>query len=169
MNTVPNAIILYNSLALILGIILHDVVQKMIKLFYFSRFKPSSLQFTTFQLLSPILDSLLVIVSFAGLIRQLFTRLSSDQEFSKGKLWKNLKMSAFVVGAVPFLIPDDDFDTIENDKNEEKSTKKKLRISESKSFRSQILTDFYYRFVQFSVVISSTWQNITTRSDASEK
>ena len=142
LNTVPNAIILYNSLALILGIILHDVVQKMIKLFYFSRFKPSSLQFTTFQLLSPILDSLLVIVSFAGLIRQLFTRLSSDQEFSKAKLWKNLKMSAFVVGAVPFLIPDDDFETIENDKNEEKLTKKKLRISESKSFRSQTRADF---------------------------
>ena len=49
LNTVPNAIILYNSLALILGIILHDVIQKMIKLFYFSRFKPSSLQFTVFQ------------------------------------------------------------------------------------------------------------------------
>ena len=31
LNTVPNAIILYNSLALILGIILHDVIQKMIK------------------------------------------------------------------------------------------------------------------------------------------
>lgn len=128
MNTVPNTIILYNSLALILGIILHDVVQKMIKLFYFSRFKPSSLQFTTFQLLSPILDSLLIIASFAGLIRQLITRVSSDQEFTKRKLWRNLKMSAFVVGAVPFLIPDDEK---EIGSNENSVRKNELRVSES--------------------------------------
>jgi len=108
LNTFPNAITLYNSLALILGIILHDVIQKMIKLFYFSRFKPSSLQFTALQLLSPILDSLLVIVSFVGLIRQLKARLFSDKEFTKRKLWRNIKMSAFLVGAVPFLIPDEE-------------------------------------------------------------
>ena len=108
LNTFPNAITLYNSLALILGIILHDVIQKMIKLFYFSRFKPSSLQFTALQLLSPILDSLLVIVSFVGLIRQLKARLFSEKEFTKRKLWRNIKMSAFLVGAVPFLIPDEE-------------------------------------------------------------
>ena len=72
LNTVPNAIILYNSLALILGIILHDVIQKMIKLFYFSRFKPSSLQFTVFQsriqiniLLSNINIEILVAISIS--------------------------------------------------------------------------------------------------------
>ena len=126
----PNAIILYNSLALILGIILHDVIQKIIKLFYFSRFKPSSLQFTVFQLLSPILDSLLVIVSFVGLIRQLISRVTSDQEYSKGKLWRNAKMSAFVVGAVPFLIPDEETEEAEtSSKSSMKSSKSRLSVA----------------------------------------
>ena len=48
---IPDQIVIYNSLSIILGIILHDVLQKTIKIFYFSRFKPSSLQFTTTQLL----------------------------------------------------------------------------------------------------------------------
>jgi len=132
LNTVPNAIILYNSLALILGIILHDVIQKIIKLFYFSRFKPSSLQFTVFQLLSPILDSLLVIVSFVGLIRQLISRVTSDQEYSKGKLWRNAKMSAFVVGAVPFLIPDEETEeasSATSSKSSMKSSKSRLSVA----------------------------------------
>ena len=77
-----------------------------------------------FQLLSPILDSLLVIVSFAGLIRQLITRVTSDQEFSKGKLWRNAKMSAFVVGAVPFLIPDEETSS----SSESSSTSSKSQI-----------------------------------------
>ena len=154
LNTVPNAITLYNSLSLILGIILHDVIQKMIKLFYFSRFKPSSLQFTAFQLLSPILDSLLVIVSFVGLIRQLKSRLFSDREFIKRKLWRNIEMSALVVGAVPFLIPDEEpkerfksrssmnFSLDENfslavngESMKQKSAKDELRTSECKFTR----------------------------------
>ena len=59
LNLIPNQIALYNSLFIIMGIILHDVLQKTIKIFYFSRFKPSSLQFTPTQLLSAALDSLL--------------------------------------------------------------------------------------------------------------
>ena len=59
LNLIPNQIALYNSLFIIMGIILHDVLQKTIKIFYFSRFKPSSLQFTPTQLLSAAMDSLL--------------------------------------------------------------------------------------------------------------
>ena len=51
LDVIPNQIVLYNSLSIIMGIILHDVLQKTIKIFYFSRFKPSSLQFTPTQLL----------------------------------------------------------------------------------------------------------------------
>ena len=47
-----------------------------------------------------------VFVSFASLIRQFATRLTAKEEFKKRKLWKNLKLSAFVVGAAPWLIPD---------------------------------------------------------------
>ena len=112
-----------------MGIILHDVLQKTIKIFYFSRFKPSSLQFTATQLLSAAMDSLLglfenftsmvvefwniaisqplkVFASFASLIRQFANRLIAKEERSKRKLWRNLKLSAFVVGAAPWLIPD---------------------------------------------------------------
>ena len=49
--TLSKAEVIYKSLVLIFGIILHDIIYKMIKIFYFSRFKPSSLQFTIFQLL----------------------------------------------------------------------------------------------------------------------
>jgi len=42
----------------------------------------------------------------ASLIRQFATRLTAKEEFRKRKLWKNLKLSAFVVGAAPWLIPD---------------------------------------------------------------
>ena len=44
--------------------------------------------------------------SFASLIRQFATRLTAKEELMKSKLWKNLKLSAFVVGAAPWLIPD---------------------------------------------------------------
>ena len=59
LNVIPNQIALYNSLSIIMGIVLHDVLQKTIKIFYFSRFKPSSLQFTPTQLLSAAMDTLL--------------------------------------------------------------------------------------------------------------
>ena len=59
LNVIPNQIAIYNSLSIIMGIILHDVLQKTIKIFYFSRFKPSSLQFTPTQLLSAVMDTLL--------------------------------------------------------------------------------------------------------------
>ena len=140
LNVIPNQIALYNSLSIIMGIILHDVLQKTIKIFYFSRFKPSSLQFTPTQLLSAVMDTLLgkfwqffeailciqfseilychfwkVIASFASLIRQLVNRLIVKEERTKRKLWMNLKLSAFVVGAAPWLIPDPDSKNYENE------------------------------------------------------
>ena len=51
LDVIPNQIVLYNSLSIIMGIVLHDVLQMTIKIFYFSRFKPISLQFTPTQLL----------------------------------------------------------------------------------------------------------------------
>ena len=97
-----------------------------------------------FQLLSPILDSLLVIVSFAGLIRQLITRVTSDQEFSKGKLWRNAKMSAFVVGAVPFLIPDEETEKSSSSESSSTSSKSQLPVAsngeKSKPKKSTSLT-----------------------------
>ena len=59
LDLIPTEILIYNSLSIIMGIILHDVLQKTIKIFYFSRFKPSSLQFTSTQLLSASMDTLL--------------------------------------------------------------------------------------------------------------
>ena len=53
-----------------------------------------------------ISQSLKVFASFASLIRQFANRLIAKEERSKRKLWRNLKLSAFVVGAAPWLIPD---------------------------------------------------------------
>ena len=52
------------------------------------------------------MQSLKVFASFASLIRQFANRLIAKEERSKRKLWRNLKLSAFVVGAAPWLIPD---------------------------------------------------------------
>ena len=47
-----------------------------------------------------------VFSSFASLIRHFAKRLIEKAKYNKRKLWKNLKLSAFVVGAAPWLIPD---------------------------------------------------------------
>ena len=47
-----------------------------------------------------------VFSSFASLIRYFAKRLIEKAKYNKRKLWKNLKLSAFVVGAAPWLIPD---------------------------------------------------------------
>jgi len=51
-----------------------------------------------------------VFSSFASLIRH-FTKswLTGKAKYNQRKLWKNLKLSAFVVGAAPWLIPDPTF------------------------------------------------------------
>ena len=56
--------------------------------------------------INEISQSLKVFASFASLIRQYANRLIAKEERSKRKLWRNLKLSAFVVGAAPWLIPD---------------------------------------------------------------
>ena len=50
------------GLAMILTVLTHDCVFKMLKIFFFSRYKPASLNFTTTQLIGPIIDVLLVLV-----------------------------------------------------------------------------------------------------------
>ena len=47
-----------------------------------------------------------VLSSFASLFRHFAKRMIEKAKYNKRKLWKNLKLSAFVVGAAPWLIPD---------------------------------------------------------------
>ena len=73
------------GMSIILTILMHDCVYKFLKIFYFSRFKPAGLQMTTAQLLQPILDVLLVVISFVAIAKELYNMTFTRKDL-KAKL-----------------------------------------------------------------------------------
>ena len=88
-----------------------------------------------------------VFSSFASLIRYFAKRLIEKAKYNKRKLWKNLKLSAFVVGAAPWLIPDPAW-----------TSEKQLTNSEGEFFTVKIEFEFYENFHRtfFSATLSYT-------------
>ena len=50
------------GLTMILTILIHDLLFKFLKIFFFSRYKPAGLNFTIPQLMQPVVDALLVVL-----------------------------------------------------------------------------------------------------------
>ena len=72
------------GMLMILSILVHDCIFKVFKIFYFSRYKPAGLNFTISQMLEPIIDILLVVVSMYQLIRAfLVIRKATKTHFEK--------------------------------------------------------------------------------------
>ena len=67
---------------LILTILIHDCIHKVLIIFYFARFKPAGLNFTRTQLLSPVIDCLMVIFGLAGIIKQLLHILKTREDLT---------------------------------------------------------------------------------------
>lgn len=83
------------GLAMILTILIHDCLYKLLKIFFFSRYKPAGLNFTTTQLLSPVLDLLVVLLSFFTIIKQLLMVLKTREDLivkQKHRLFTTLYM-----------------------------------------------------------------------------
>ena len=68
------------GLAMILTILIHDCIFKLLKIFYFSRFKPAALNFTVTQLVGPVVDILMVMLSFITIINQLLKILKTRED-----------------------------------------------------------------------------------------
>ena len=58
------------GLAMILTILVHDAIYKVLVMFCFSRYQPPSLNFTVTQLIGPVVDILIVALSFLTIIKQ---------------------------------------------------------------------------------------------------
>ena len=88
------------GLAMILTILIHDCLYKLIKIFFFSRYKPAGLSFTTTQLLSPVLDLLVVFLSFFTIIKRLLMVIKTREDVvikHKHMLFTSLYMSAMPI------------------------------------------------------------------------
>lgn len=59
------------GILIILAILAHDCIFKAVKIFFFARYKPASLNFTLIQILDPIVDIMLVTVSLLQLVQSL--------------------------------------------------------------------------------------------------
>ena len=90
-------------------------------------------------------QSLKVFASFASLIRQFANRLIAKEERSKRKLWRNLKLSAFVVGAAPWLIPDPG--------SQSKNNENELTASECKFSRFSERIKLNFQLFEFSATL----------------
>ena len=89
------------GLSIILTILMHDCIYKFLKIFYFSRFKPAGLQMTTAQLMQPVFDILLVVVSFMSIVKELYN-LTMKREDMHAKM-KFFLFSPVFNSAMAFL------------------------------------------------------------------
>ena len=64
---------------MILTILIHDCIFKLLKIFFFSRYKPAALNFTVTQLIGPVVDILMVMLSFLTIINQLLKILKTRE------------------------------------------------------------------------------------------
>ena len=61
---------------LILTIVLHDCIYKFLRIFWFSRYKPAGLQMTSVQLIGPVIDILVVLLSLLVILKEFYTMLT---------------------------------------------------------------------------------------------
>ena len=72
-NTAPDQEV--RGLTMILTILIHDLIFKFVKIFFFSRYKPAGLAFTIPQLMQPGLDALIVTLRNLSKVTLLENRL----------------------------------------------------------------------------------------------
>ena len=90
------------GMSLILSILAHDSIFKVLKIFFFSRYKPAGLNFTLTQMLEPLFDMLLVTVSMVQLFRA-FGVIKKETHTDHDKL-RHYRYSALFITFYPFLL-----------------------------------------------------------------
>ena len=90
------------GISLILSILAHDCIFKVLKIFFFSRYKPAGLNFTLTQMLEPLFDMLLVTVSMVQLFHA-FRVIKEETHTDHDKL-RHYRYSALFITFYPFLL-----------------------------------------------------------------
>ena len=77
-------------------------MHRVLNIFYISRFKPAGLNFTRTQLLSPLIDCLMVLVGLAGIVKQLLHVIKKREDLTVK--YRHMLFTGVYNSAYPFAL-----------------------------------------------------------------
>ena len=125
---------------------IHDCIHRVLKIFFISRYKPAGLNFTRTQLLSPMIDCLMVVFGLAGNIKTLLYILKKREDLTCK--YKHMLFTSVYTSMYPFAL-----------KNREKQVLRYRRRKFGNEGRFEMCTSSLYELCFINNVFSRPYES----------